>query len=101
YQWSGDWPGFAQIELEKTFPGATALFVAGCGADQNPLPRRRVQLAQEYGHQAAAGVDGALKAGLKPVAGPLRVGYSEIDLPFAAVPTREQLEKDTGSNDKY
>jgi hypothetical protein len=101
YQWSGDWPGFAQIELEKMFPGATALFVAGCGADQNPLPRRTAQLAQEYGRQATAGVEGALKSGLKPVTGPLRMLYSEIDLPFAAVPTREQLEKDAGSNDKY
>jgi hypothetical protein len=101
YQWSGDWPGFAQIELEKMFPGAAALFIAGCGADQNPLPRRTVQLAQEYGRQAAAGVDGVVKAGLKPVAGPLRARYSEIELPFAAVPTHEQLEKDAGSSDKY
>jgi neutral ceramidase len=26
YKWSGDYPGFAQIELEKLYPGATALF---------------------------------------------------------------------------
>src|SRR6266487_4272537 len=35
YQWSGDHPGFAQMELEKNHPGAVALFFAGCGADQN------------------------------------------------------------------
>ena len=29
YEWSGDWPGFAQIELEKAYPGATALFTQG------------------------------------------------------------------------
>ena len=101
YQWSGDWPGFAQIELEKRHPGATALFVAGCGADQNPLPRRTVQLAQQYGGEAAAGVDAALSAGLKPVEGPLRTRYSEIDLPFGAMPTRQQLTADTASKDKY
>jgi hypothetical protein len=101
YQWSGDWPGFAQVELEKAYPGATALFVAGCGADQNPLPRRTVQLAQDYGKQTAAGVRGALDGVLRPVAGPLRTKYSEIDLPFAAVPTREQLTKDAASSDRY
>lgn len=101
YQWSGDWPGFAQIELERAHPGATALFVAGCGADQNPLPRRTVRLAQQYGSQAATGVTAAMAAGLKPVEGPLRTVYSEIDLAFAAIPTREQLTQDAASRDKY
>src|ERR1019366_8529645 len=35
YQISGDWPGYAQHEIEKNHPGATALFVQGCGADTN------------------------------------------------------------------
>ncbi|MEZ6079977.1 MAG: neutral/alkaline non-lysosomal ceramidase N-terminal domain-containing protein [Pirellulaceae bacterium] len=39
YQWSGDYPGYAQIDLEKAHPGCVALFFAGCGADQNPLPQ--------------------------------------------------------------
>src|SRR5213592_1949230 len=39
YQIGGDWPGYAKAEIEKTHPGATALFVQGCGADSNPLPR--------------------------------------------------------------
>ncbi len=37
----GDYPGFAQIELEKSHPGAMAMFVNTCGGDQNPLPRHR------------------------------------------------------------
>ncbi|MFY8058207.1 MAG: neutral/alkaline non-lysosomal ceramidase N-terminal domain-containing protein, partial [Planctomycetaceae bacterium] len=49
--WCGDWPGFAQLEIEKAHPGTIALFWAGCGADQNPLPRRTVELAMEYGRQ--------------------------------------------------
>jgi hypothetical protein len=101
YQWSGDWPGFAQVELEKLYPGATALFVAGCGADQNPLPRRTVQLAQGYGRHAAAAAREALDGVLRPVDGALRTEYKEIDLPFAAVPTREQLTKDAESKDRY
>lgn len=42
YQWSGDYPGYAQMDLEEAHPGCVALFFAGCGADQNPLPRGTV-----------------------------------------------------------
>ena len=45
YQINGDWPGYAQKSLEELHPGAIAMFVAGCGADLNPLPRRSVELA--------------------------------------------------------
>ncbi|WP_332369199.1 neutral/alkaline non-lysosomal ceramidase N-terminal domain-containing protein [Spirosoma telluris] len=38
YQWSGDYAGFAQLELEKAHPGVTALFFQGAAGDQNPLP---------------------------------------------------------------
>ena len=41
-QWSGDYPGYAQIELEKRHPDCVAMFWAGCGADQNPLPRAQL-----------------------------------------------------------
>ena len=37
-QINGDYAGFAQIELEKTMPGTTAMFTILCGADQNPAP---------------------------------------------------------------
>ena len=53
FQWCADYPGFAQSALEQAHPGAVALFWAGCGADQNPLPRRTVELAQKYGRQLA------------------------------------------------
>ena len=38
YQVNGDYAGFAQIEIEKSNPGVTAMYIAGCGADQNPDP---------------------------------------------------------------
>ncbi len=62
-QWCGDYPGFAQIELEKKYPGATAMFVNTCGGDQNPLPRRSVELCQSYGHQLAVGAAAARSTG--------------------------------------
>ena len=39
YQLSGDYAGFAAETIQQRHPGATALFVTLCGADQNPNPR--------------------------------------------------------------
>jgi hypothetical protein len=100
-QWCGDYPGFAQRELEKRYPGAVALFWAGCGADQNPLPRRTVELAEEYGRQLAQSVEAVLNAPMRPVAPQLAAAYTEIDLPLADLPTRESLVKDAMSKDRY
>lgn len=93
YQWCGDWPGFAQLALEKAHPGAVALVWAGCGADQNPLPRRTVELAEKYGNQLAAGVEKVLQNGLQPLTGSLHTTYREIDLGLAELPSRENLVK--------
>jgi hypothetical protein len=101
YQWTGDWPGFAQIDLEREHPGTVAMFWAGCGADQNPLPRRTVELAEKYGQQMAAAVDQVLAGELTPIAGPLQTSYDEIDLPFATLPTNEELKAQAASSDKY
>lgn len=101
YQWSNDWPGYALIEIEKNHPGATALFFAGCGADQNPLPRRTVALAENYGKQAADGVEAVLAEEMNPISGSLAAAYSEIDLPYASLPNEEQLKTDLQSADRY
>ena len=91
---SADWPGAAQNELERRHPGAIAMFVAGCGGDQNPLPRRSIALMEKYGAEFADGADAALNTKLKPLAPTLTTAFAEIDLPFAALPTRSQLEAD-------
>lgn len=101
YQISGDYPGYAQIELEKKHPGATAMFVAGCGADQNPVPRRKTEYAEDYGRQLAAAVDEVLSSNMTAINAPLRYDFAEIDLPFQTLPTREQLQKDRESDNKY
>jgi len=101
FQWCGDYPGFAMLELEKRHPGATALFWAGCGADQNPLPRRTVELAQNYGNQLADSVDAVLKQPMKTIQGTLKKTYSEIPLSFAELPTRDKLIQDSQGKDKF
>ncbi len=92
YQLSGDWPGFAQAELEKEHPGAEFLFVAGAGADSNPLPRRTVELARIYGNVMAAAVTSALAAKPRTISGPLRTAFEFVNLPFQKTPTRAELE---------
>src|SRR5207245_791293 len=49
YRLSGDYAGFAQIALEQANPGAMALFMMLCGADQNPNPRSTLDYAKRHG----------------------------------------------------
>lgn len=93
YQFSGDYPGFAQIELEKMHPGITAMFFQGAGADQNPLPRRTVPLAQQYGRELAAAVDRILNEETKILEPFISTAYSEVNLTFTTPPTIEELTK--------
>ncbi|MCD6598730.1 MAG: hypothetical protein J7L04_13635, partial [Bacteroidales bacterium] len=99
--WSGDYPGFAQIELEKYHPGVTAMFFQGAGADQNPLPRRSIALAQQYGRDLAAAVDRVLNEDMKKLSPKLITSYSEIELPLAKPPTRNELLKVAESQTEY
>ena len=89
--WCGDYPGFAQLELEKNRPGTTAMFVNTCGGDQNPLPRRSVELCERYGHLLAVGVEEALQRPLQPVSVGLRTAFELVELPYLKVVTREEL----------
>jgi len=96
--WCGDYPGFAQLELEKLHPGTTAMFVNTCGGDQNPLPRRKVELCEKYGHMLAMGVEEALKKPLKPVSSGLKTAFEYVDLPYLKVMTREELQAEVKDN---
>jgi neutral ceramidase len=100
-QWCGDYPGFAQIELEKMHPGAVALFAAGCGADQNPLPRRTVALAEQYGKELATSVRSVLNAPMRKLDQRLTTTYAEIDLTYGELPSREMLVKDSLGKDRF
>ena len=94
-QWCGDYPGFAQIEIEEKYPGATAMFLNTCGGDQNPLPRRKVELCEKYGHMLAVAVEEVLEKQqpLKPVTPGIRTAFEIVDLAYLKVVTREELVK--------
>ncbi|MEZ6115368.1 MAG: neutral/alkaline non-lysosomal ceramidase N-terminal domain-containing protein [Pirellulaceae bacterium] len=102
YQWSGDYPGFAQMELESHHPHCTAMFWAGCGADQNPLPRRSVALAQHYGRRLADAVDAVLlTSDMEPIEPSLGTVYQEVALPLDTLPSRTELQSQTESKDRF
>lgn len=93
YEWSGDYPGFAQLELENKFEGVTAMFFQGAGADMNPLPRRSVALAQQYGRDLASAVERVLNEDMQELSPTLTTSYSEINLPFSKRPKKRKLKK--------
>ncbi len=92
YQWCGDYAGFAQLALEKSHPDATAMFFMGCGGDQNPLPRRQLELAERYGNMLAAAVEEALLAPPRTLAPGLRTTMEMVTLRLGPPPTEAELE---------
>ncbi|MCK5136794.1 MAG: neutral/alkaline non-lysosomal ceramidase N-terminal domain-containing protein [Bacteroidales bacterium] len=91
-KWSGDYPGFAQIELEKTYPGLTSLFFAGFGADQNPLPRGRIPQARQYGKELAIAVEKVMEEPMKVLSSSIQTSYEEIELDLSPPPGNEELD---------
>ncbi|WP_414663648.1 neutral/alkaline non-lysosomal ceramidase N-terminal domain-containing protein [Horticoccus sp. 23ND18S-11] len=93
YKWAGDYAGFAQMALERSHPGAVAMFYMGCGADQNPLPRREVFQAERYGQMLASAVEEVLLQSPAPLPAQLATSHAFATLKLGAAPTIEELEK--------
>jgi len=101
YQFCGDYAGYAQEYIEETHPGTVALFTIGCGADQNPTPRRTLEWAKQHGRAVANGVEQGLATKPRPVRGPLRLALGEATLELSAPPSVEELKKAATSSNKY
>lgn len=101
YEWCGDYAGFATADFEDKYPGSVALFFTGCGADQNPLPRRKLELAQKYGRMLAQAVEAVVEGEMQPVTGMLKTRFQNIELEFAQVPTREEIEDKLENGSRY
>lgn len=91
YEWSGDYAGFAQIQIEKVHPGATALFFQGCGGNQNALPRKTIPLAKQYGMELALAVESVLEGEMRELEPSLKTTYSEVILEFENPALKEEL----------
>ena len=101
YQFCGDYAGFAQQYIEEAHPEVTTFFIAGCGADQNPYPRRTLDLCMQHGRALANGVETALEARARPIHGSIGAALATVTLDFAEPPSREQLEERAKSDNKY
>jgi hypothetical protein len=97
---NGDYAGFAQIELEKKYPEATALFFIGCAGDQNPSPRGTLELAEQHGRKLAAAVAKVVGGKTSTVGAPLRSAFVKTDLAFQPV-TAQTMQKDLLEGNKY
>lgn len=87
YEFNGDYAGFAQETLQNGRPGLTAMFMQGCGADQNPYPRhymvpyvKPLEFAQQHGRTLAFAVEAAMAAHVRVVRGPIRAAFDYVTL---------------------
>jgi neutral ceramidase len=101
YRFCGDYAGFAMADLETRHSGAQAMFVAGCGGDQNPIPRRALELAVTYGKQLADSVDRVLAGPMQSVDASIETSYEEVPLAFASLPGKAEIEQDARSDNFY
>ena len=101
YNWCGDYAGFASAWLEDRYPDAVAVFFAGCGADQNPLPRRTVERAEKYGRMLGYACQLVMRQPMQPVAPQAKTAFSRIDLAFHEIPTEERIRAELRSSSRY
>lgn len=100
YELSGDYAGYAQQYVEEAYPGATALFMTGCGGDQNPYPRRNMvpgqppeELVRQHGRALANAVFTALAAEQRSIQSPLITALEDVRLDYQLPSARELQER--------
>jgi len=89
----GDWAGYAQEYLERDHPGAIVLAAIGCGADANPQPLGKLELAQQHGRSIETAINELLSRSQTPLRGPPVCRSSAIAIPFDPLPTRLEWER--------
>jgi hypothetical protein len=101
YAVSGDYMAYAREHLERYFPGAAAMYLTGMGADSDPAPRGSLLDAQRHGLELAGAVMGVLDRPMRPINGPFKLSYDEVELPFVDPPSRQQLTADSQNSDRF
>ena len=87
-RWLGDYAGFAQQYFEADHPGVTAMFMMGCGGDQNPYPRGTAEWAAKHGRALCTAVEAALEVTQRTlrhqnqIQGPLKSVMETVSLEF-------------------
>jgi hypothetical protein len=86
-----DYPGYGRGVIEEHFPGAQALFVAGCGGDANPYPRLGLADARKNGEELGREVCRVVEGRLAAIKPQLSCAVATAQLPLE-VPERKTLE---------
>jgi putative membrane-bound dehydrogenase-like protein len=92
----GDWAGYTAAAVEDTFADSVALVAIGCGADQNPnsgVVKDKEDVALGQGREIGAEVKRLSQNFLAPIKGEITAKVTTLELPLAALPTREQWEE--------
>ncbi len=100
-EFNGDYAGFAQRKLEQEHPNTVALFLMGCGGDQDPAPRRHQADAEQNGNSLASAVEAALATQPVVLEPTLLASLTMCALPFAPLPDRLTLEQRAASPDGF
>lgn len=100
-QWHGDYAGHAQQMIEDAHPGTIALFMLGCGGDQNAYPRFSPVFSMRHGQSLATAVEAAIGAKPKPIRGLLRIGWQTARLDYQSVPTAAQIDRRLSTGEGY
>jgi len=97
-RYCAEWSGFAREHLQEWNSGATALFMAGCGADQNPEPRGTLELARQYGLELATNTQKSLETPGREIEPIMQVAAEDLQLQMVPV-TPEWIAESLLSND--
>lgn len=102
----GDWAGYAQEEIQKSYPDVTAFITIGCGADANPESRMRpmpegkqevfetrLAYAKEHGKSLAIEVEHQLEREATIITNVPKGVFERVNLPFDELPTRKEWEE--------
>lgn len=97
----GDWAGTAQAEMQLRFPGSVCLIAIGCGADQNPYPRRESRFVMQHGVETAKEIVKVINKPMRPITGPLNCATSKVLLPYDTLPTEAEWQTRTTDKNKW
>jgi hypothetical protein len=97
----GDYPGHAQLCLEREFPGANAMFLAGCFGDVRPrminsqgrFCSGTLDDVRALGRELSLAVMAGVSGKTREVVGPISHRIETVRLPYQELPTKEELQK--------
>ncbi|MBL8829645.1 MAG: neutral/alkaline non-lysosomal ceramidase N-terminal domain-containing protein, partial [Planctomycetaceae bacterium] len=100
-QFHADYAGYAQQAIEAAHPETIALFMMGCGGDQNGYPRMKLPHSEQHGRSLATAVEAALEAKSRSLTGQLKLAYGVVPLDLQPAPSAERLKARLATGAEY